>query len=120
MAYQVTIDPTPRYLYVRVTGDNSRETVLGYLSDVRQACLAHRMASVLIEENLSGPSLDLLDVFRVVSSRAESESVALRIAYVDVNPAHPRDRMQFAETVAVNRGIQVRVFERVADAAAWL
>ena len=120
MAYRVTIEPTPRYLHVRVTGDNSRESVLGYLSEVRQACLDHHTTNVLIEEDLSGPSLDLLDVFRVVSSRAESESVALRIAFVDKNPAHAPDRMKFAETVAVNRGIQVRVFERVADAAAWL
>jgi hypothetical protein len=120
MAYQITIEPTPRYLHVRVTGDNSRETVLAYLAEVRQTCLDQGRTGVLIEEHLRGPSLDLVSIFRMIASRAEQDAVGLRIAFVDTNPEHAADRMQFAETVAVNRGIQVRVFERAEDAAAWL
>jgi hypothetical protein len=40
------------------------------------------------------------------------------IAYVDVHAEG--NLMQFAETVAVNRGVRVAVFSTVADAAKWL
>jgi hypothetical protein len=120
VAYQITIEPTPRYLHVRVTGENSVQTVLGYLGEVRQACVEHGLTSVLIEEDLRGPSLDLLNIFRMVAERTESEPMVLRLALVDKNPEHDTARMQFAETVAVNRGVQMRVFADVADAAAWL
>ena len=44
----------------------------------------------------------------------------LRIAYVDVNPEHPTAHMQFAETVAVNRGMNIRMFATVAEAEEWV
>jgi len=121
MSYQLAIDVTPGYLHARVTGENSVETVLQYLAGVRQACIAHSRTKVLVEENLRGPSLDLVTIFRVIAGNAAQDAVlGLRIAYVDTNPEHVVDRRQFAETVAVNRGIQVRVFESVAEAEAWL
>jgi hypothetical protein len=40
------------------------------------------------------------------------------IAYVDVNAQG--SLMKFAEDVAVNRGLRVRVFGTVADAERWL
>lgn len=40
------------------------------------------------------------------------------IAFVDLNAQG--DLMQFAETVAVNRGLPVNVFPTVAEAEAWL
>jgi len=120
MSYQLAIDVTPGYLHARVTGENSAETVLQYLAEVRQACIANHRTSVLIEEDLRGPSLDLLSIFRMVAERAETEPVVLRIAFVDKNPEHEADRMRFAETVAVNRGLQMRVFGSAAEAAAWL
>jgi len=119
--YQITIESTPRYLHVRVTGENSREAVLGYLAEVNRACVEQQRTNVLIEEDLRGPSLDMLEIFRMVADRAGAPgTMPLRVAFVDVNPAHDTSRMQFAETVAVNRGLQLRVFARAEDAAAWL
>ena len=40
------------------------------------------------------------------------------LAYVDVNAEG--HLMEFAETVAVNRGVPVRVFSSVAEAEHWL
>jgi hypothetical protein len=44
----------------------------------------------------------------------------MKIAFVDVNPNHDQGLMKFAETVAVNRGVQVRVFRNVPAAEQWL
>jgi hypothetical protein len=42
------------------------------------------------------------------------------MAFVDINPAHDLGEMKFAENVAVNRGISVRVFPTIQEAEAWL
>jgi hypothetical protein len=74
---------------------------------------------VLIEERLEGPRLGMMDVFQIAaegSSRAQGKFEA--IAYVDVNAAH--DLMKFAETVAANRALPVRVFSSLSEAEKWL
>ena len=43
-----------------------------------------------------------------------------RVAFVDVNPEHNSVAMHFAETLAVNRGVIVRMFGSVSEADAWL
>jgi hypothetical protein len=50
------------------------------------------------------------------SSRAVG--VFQAIAYVDVNAGG--DMMKFAENVALNRGIPVRLFATVAEAEKWI
>jgi hypothetical protein len=111
----------PGYLHIRVAGENSREHVLGYLADVRRACQERQIQVVLIEENLSGPALDLLDIFEIIAKASlDVQSAVKRIAYVDVNPQHGAAAMRFAETAATHRGVGVRVFPTVPAAAAWL
>jgi len=121
MSFQLTIDRQPNYLYAKVTGVNSPQTVRGYFAEVRAACERHHCPSVLIEEQLEGPRLSLMEVFQLVSEGCQSVWPAVhRIAYVDVNGPPVGGHMPFAETVAVNRGAQVRVFADVAAAENWL
>jgi hypothetical protein len=55
----------------------------------------------------------------VISEASERARGLLHaLAFVDVNAQGPS--MEFAETVAVNRGIPVAVFKTVAEARAWL
>jgi hypothetical protein len=74
---------------------------------------------VLIEERLEGPRLAATDVFDVAAGGSGRAVGAFQaIAYVDVNASGTM--MKFAETVAVNRGVPVRLFAAVTDAEAWL
>jgi hypothetical protein len=121
MLYELTVERKPEYLHVKVTGDNTPQTVSKYLADVHNACSAHKCPNVLIEENLEGPSLEITDIYAVISERSKNTyPVVDRIAYVDVNSDHDSSRMKFAETVAVNRGVHVRMFADVSEAADWL
>jgi hypothetical protein len=121
VSYDLKIVPNEDYLHVTVHGINSPETVLGYLSEVRDACVRHASKKVLIEENLQGPGLGVVGIFEVVTKASTNVWPAiLRIAYVDVNPEHDPKTMKFAETVASNRGVNVRVFSGVEHAEQWL
>jgi hypothetical protein len=121
MGYGFTVERKPFYLHIRVAGDNSPATVERYLGDIRIACVQHHCHHVLIEECLAGPSLSTLEVFEVIAARSrDAWPAARRIAYVDTNPEHDASLMEFAETVAVNRGVRVRVFPDVGAAERWL
>ena len=121
MAYRIAIDEEPAYLHVRVTGENSPAAVRNYLEEVRAACAARNKAAVLIEENLVGPGLSLLDIYQIVDEGGpRTWPFVRRIAYVDVKAAARPGNIRFAETVALNRGVNIRAFWNVEEAKAWL
>jgi hypothetical protein len=63
----------------------------------------------------------MVEAFEIVSEgSASARSVVQQIAYVDTNPEHDSSLLDFVETVAVNRGVHVRVFATVPEAEAWL
>lgn len=119
MSYKLTLKQEPSYLHVIVTGLNSWENVASYLAEIMRECMARRVYRVLIEERLEGPRLGTMDVYQVASEGADrAKGLFEAIAYVDAN-AKGR-LMEFAETVAVNRGLPVTVFATVEEAKKWL
>ena len=119
MSYDLTINVTDDWVHVTVTGQNTMGNVQSYLNEAVAACQEADCTKLLIEERLEGPRLSTLDVFKVASKRAEaSRGHFTYIAYID--HFAEGDLMKFAETVANNRGSQVKIFASVADAEAWL
>lgn len=121
MPYQLDITQTSAYCHATVTGDNSASTVGLYLDELAGICARLECARLLIEENLHGPSFSMSDIYSIVTKAARKVPPTLsKIAFVDANPQHLAANMEFAETVAVNRGVNVRRFATVAEAARWL
>jgi hypothetical protein len=121
MSYALSVENKGAYLHITVTGDNTPENVANYLSEVRDKCVEHQCANVLIEENLRGPGLGTGIIYNIVTEASNQVwPVVLRIAYLDVNPDHNMGSMQFAETVAVNRAVNMRLFSSFLDAQKWL
>ena len=119
MTYNLMIEQKPVFLHATVTGRNSKENVIGYLEEILHECLVRNCFRVLIEERLEGPRLGTFNVFEIASEGSHRVSGLLKsIAFVDVNAEG--DLMHFAETVAVNRSLPVKVFPTVADAEKWL
>ena len=121
MAYQLTVEQKTGYLHIRVSGENSPEIVRSYLQEVFSVCRQRNCSVVLIEEDLRGPGLGVLDIHQIASEGSKRTwPTVRRIAYVDTNKEHSQPNMQFAETVAVNLGLNVRVFPTVKEAEEWL
>jgi hypothetical protein len=119
MTYQLTIDQKAAYLHAIVTGRNSKENVRAYADELMRECKARNCSRALIEERLEGPRLETLDVFSIATEGSDRFRGLLKaIAFVDVN--REGDLMQFAGTVAVNRGFPLAVFSTVAEAEKWL
>ena len=119
MTYKITFTQKPGYLHAVVTGSNTKKNVVSYLADIHRECIGRACMRVLIEERLEGLRLGTIDVFEIASKARDRVTGPLPIiAFVDVNAVDTM--MAFAEDVAVNRGIYVRVFKTVAAAEKWL
>jgi len=121
MSYILNVEPKHGYLYFRVTGRNSYNNIARYLAEVRDICLQQECPVILIEANLKGRSLDNLSIYNLLAKTSKQTLKLIRkIAYVDINLEHSVAALQFAENVAVNRGLFMRVFATTHEAEAWL
>jgi putative acetyltransferase len=119
MPYQLTIAEQPSYLHATASGTRTAESAVRFLEEAYKACVERGYSDVLLEMNLSGPSLDLGSIFGVIMQRVSDARKLRRIAYVDTMAMDP-GRARFAETVAINRGVGVRLFGNLDDARQWL
>jgi hypothetical protein len=117
--YTLRFEDRPGYTRAHVVGE--RDTVeisLAYWTEIARYCHEHAVHSVLVVEEIAERAA-VLDIYEVASGLVALGFSDIRIAFVDRN-ADELPMMQFAETVARNRGIDGRVFSREADAEAWL
>jgi len=119
MSYHLTLEQHPSYLHAIVTGTRTARNVARFLQEVHQACRSRGLAAALVEIRLSGPSLDPGSIYRVVTERSDDARDLRRIAYVVTTETDP-EKPKFAETVAVNRGVNVRLFRDVEEAKRWI
>jgi hypothetical protein len=120
MDYHLTIIERDSYVQATVTGTNTPENMLRYMKEAYEACRARGKSAVLLEMNLAGESLDVTSIFRVVEERSADGAKLRKIAYVAPIVGKDPARAHFAETVAVNRGVNVKVFRDIAEAQSWL
>ena len=119
VAYNLTIDVQPTYVSARVVGERTPQNMMRFFNEVNAICTEHGVWSVLIEINFSGPSMGIGNVYEVVSKGSRDGMKLERVAYVEA-ALGPTESARFAETVAINRGVNIRLFKDVESAKAWL
>lgn len=118
-AYTLRFEQRQGYAYAHVRGEQDTvEISVAYWSEIASYCREHSVHSVLVVEEIKQRAA-VLDIYEVASGLVALGFANIRIAFVDCN-ADELPMMQFAETVARNRGIDGRVFANEADAEAWL
>ena len=119
ISYDLAVESRRGFLHARVIGERTPENVLRFLKEAYEECVRAGQARLLLEMCLTGPSLASGDIFRVISARSADGAKLSRIAYVEANMADAM-RAKFAETVAVNRAVNVRLFQDLAAAEQWI
>ena len=119
VTYRLDLAPHAAYLHATVTGERTPKNLLRYFEEVHEAAVEGKHSALLLDVRLAGPSLDAVSLFQVVTQRSGPGSMFRRIAYVESGLAQP-GREGFAVDTAVNRGVNVRMFEDVEAAARWL
>lgn len=118
MTWEIEFEEREGYLFVRVAGENSRDNVLAYTGAMLRYCEEHGHSLVLIHECLDGPRLSIVELFGLMEEGSRRALGKFRaIAFVDERMG---DTAQFAEDVAVNRGMPIGMFDNLDSAEAWL
>ena len=118
-AFKATFEDGPTYLHARLEGTRSTQNMIRFLREVHAACLERDRSVVLLEMRLEGPSLDMGAIFSVITQGSPKGGALRKIAYLEAG-VHDPGRAQFAETVAINRGVNVRLFSDPEAARQWL
>jgi hypothetical protein len=120
MAYQLTIEERPSYVHATAVGERTPANALRFLEEAYTACVKSGRSDLLLDMQFTGPSLNTTSIYQVISQRVPDGRNLRKIAYVDSSTDFDPGMPVFAETVAVNRGVNVRLFQSVELAKEWL
>ena len=119
MPYTLSIESKGSYLHATVTGENGRETVIGYFEEIRAICRTRDCYRVLVEERLTGPRFSFPELMQLAAEvTAQSGATFEALAYVDVFAED--DKVQQAAEQVVEPGSAIGVFTTVHQAERWL
>jgi len=119
MAIKYTIGIDGDLLRVKASGnDDNLQQVKEYGLAIIEAAKTHNAKSALCDETELHYELDTFDTFESAKYIAEHVPGMAKLAIVCKR--EQMDDASFWETTAVNRGLQVRVFNTIRDAELWL
>lgn len=117
--YRLTFEHRDGYLYAYVEGEHdSYEISKQYWLEVAAEVVRTKAPRVLIDENIV-ESASIAEVFRLSSEIPSMGFGATRVAFVD-RYLEQNEINEFAELVAVNRGLNGKIFNDEAMAIDWL
>jgi hypothetical protein len=116
--YLVTLTVHPTYLHAKGEGPRTPENALRFFREAHDACMDAGLRAILLEMAFTGPGFEPSTILNLVTERSAEGAKLRRIAYVE--RAATASRAQLAETMAVNRGVNVRLFPDLGDAKRWL
>lgn len=119
MALKYTLKRDGDILFVRLTGsDDGLREVERYVLDVIRAALDEGLQRILCDETGITTRLDTLETFDIGTFLSRNTPPSFRIAII-YDPQAYFD-FRFFESVAVNRGMQLRIFTDIDPAREWL
>jgi hypothetical protein len=120
------ISAEPDFLYVRTKGEFSLEEAQENFMAMLQAVAQHKVKKVLMDGRGITGEPETMERFFYGEFTAESvakfkkHGVALSTQFAYVLEEPVLDPNRFGETVAVNRGLVMKVFDALEDAREWL
>ena len=117
--YKLTFDVRPQFLYAYVEGEHdSYEISRAYWQEVADESVRLGVRRVLIDENIVETGT-VAEAFQLASEIPQMGFGNTRIAFVD-RYLDQNDVNQFGELVAVNRGVNGKIFNDLETAEQWL
>jgi hypothetical protein len=113
----VSISDDSTYLLATITGTFSLSLARELLENVARMHVATGATKVLIDARQQAAPLDMIEAYEI--GNALTQKPLRAITFAVVIPV-PLTEYHFLETVAVNRGVNVRYFDDYDGALAWL
>ena len=120
MEWKITINKEKKFVEVITSGIAGRDSSLDMAKKIAHTMRTNRMTRVLIDHsNISSVTGDKVDVyfrpkiFKIIG-------VIFKIKIAEVIKLEHMDHFRFFETVCVNRGYRVSIFQEKGEALSWL
>lgn len=121
MDYELEIDQDAGFVTARLSGVRRPEALLQAAAEVTTSCRERGMFRLLIDVRTMTGKLDTLETFDVAGRGIPNRTEARRLVRSAIlDRSENIERIRFFETVAVNRGLTVKVFDDEAQAIRWL
>jgi hypothetical protein len=126
MAMDLKIEPQPGYLRLTFVGFFESSLIDQITGQAMEACEKHQPSKMLVDNRQVEGQMSTMDRYNLASVFAKKyldgklakKIPGCRFAFVGNHPLV--DPKRFGETVAVNRGIDLKVFTEMKEALAWL
>lgn len=117
--FSISYEYETEYLRAHVSGEEDmlQNSIMFWL-EIKEECLKHNYKKCLVTENFK-TVISTTEMFIMVDKLIQEGSPDVKIAFVDSNIDHLYQN-KFAEDVAVNRGVNVKVFTDTEEAKKWL
>lgn len=118
--YKINFEDRADYLYVRIEGEYDTTAISNeYWREIEAECSVRKPKRLFVEEDLRQQVESVADIYEVASEVSHRALTGIRIAFFDTQPDHYEKNI-FAELVARNMGLNVRIFANREDALEWL
>ena len=118
MAYTIDLVKDPKYVSLVLTGKVARAEHESSTEGVNLTLTANNCKRLLVDATRADHKMTMLDNFDFASALRSRHQIGIRIAVL-ILPDDFKD-LQFVETVAQNRGVNLTVFEDKVKALNWL
>ncbi|MGH8016727.1 MAG: hypothetical protein ACREIA_00275 [Opitutaceae bacterium] len=121
MAYSLQTSVKEDRIHFLATGKNAPAALAALFDECLAICRKTGQRVALLEDALTGPDIELNVLFEVIGHAADAarDQVDL-VCYVKTTPGHDPGTVRFAENVASNHKVNVRVFRTVEDAERFI
>lgn len=123
MSIEVVLRVEPGYVWLQCTGTHSLSGMKGVFQAAMEAALQHSKDRILIDAcGVSGqvPFMDRYEASKFFAEQVKERAPG-RIRKVALLFPEPMvDPSRFGQTVAINRGLNAKVFSRMEEAVEWL
>ncbi len=126
MAFTFKVEVKPDYLLMLFEGAFESSDIEDFLTRVIETCTTHQCAKMLVDFREVKGSMSTMDRFNLgfkaaakyLKAKMTGKITNCRFAFLGQTPLVDPNR--FGETVAVNRGVNVKAFTELEEALRWL
>jgi hypothetical protein len=120
MEWKIEIKGNKQYVEVITSGIADKDGSLNMAKAIAHTMRTNRITKALIDHrNLTGVTGDTLDIYkRPKLFPIIGMLLKVRVAEI-IKPEH-RDHFRFFETVCINKGYQISIFQNKEQARSWL
>ena len=121
MSYQLSYRKAPDYLHIEAAGIRTVENFIAISTELLTKTEEHGYKKVLLDMRGVTGGLRIVDLYKVETKHlSQLWRTTGRPQVVVIDWEDNRKRFEFMETVAVNNGVNTRMFTDVDEATEWL